>query len=159
MSASQPGTEEIVMVPVPRSQLTAVYKVLANPLGTPMPTMESEESVEVQGQIHGLALWTSSMVKRLEAELSTPAVRTLIGLCAQRAPKPVTFEEAVTRSGVDANLLRGQLGSLTKMTNRLFGTKTWPMTVRYGEAGDAIYSMDEAVAGWWIEASGGSPEG
>jgi hypothetical protein len=154
MSASQPGIEEIVMVPVPRSQLTAVYKVLANPVGTPTPPMESEESVEVHGQIHGPALWTRSMMKRLEAELHIPAVRTLIGLCAQRAPKPVTFEEAIAASKVDANLLRGQLGSLTKMTNRLFGTKVWPMTVRYGEAGDAIYSMDETVAGWWIEVTG-----
>ncbi len=151
MSATHAEMEEIVMVPVPRSHLTEVYKVLANPLGSSAPATEVEGSVEVQGQ----GSWNRSMVERLEAELATPAVRTLIGLTAQRAPKSVSFGEAVAVGGEDANLLRGQLGSLTKMCKRLFGTKIWPMSVRYGEAGEAVYSMDRTIAGWWIEATGG----
>ena len=54
--------------------------------------------------------------------------------------------------GAETRLLRAHVGSLTKTTNRLFGKRTWPMSVRYGDAGDAIYSMIPNVAEWWIEA-------
>lgn len=147
-------TDEIVMVPVPRSRLGAVYSVLASP---PMDTTPeaSEETIEVNGQ----GPWTAVMMRQLDADLDIPAIRALINLVAERAPKPLTFEEAVHATGVEAKLLRAQVGSLTKATKRLFGARTWPMSVRYGEAGEAIYSMDPRVAGWWCSAAGGQPTG
>jgi hypothetical protein len=39
------------------------------------------------------------MVRRLEADLDIPAVRTLITLIAQRAPAPLTFQEAAEATG------------------------------------------------------------
>jgi hypothetical protein len=142
-------SDEIVMVPVPKSQLRAVYKVLAEPAEQASPA-RAEETIEV----HGQGPWTASMVGRLAADLEIPAVRALITLVAQRAPSPLTFEEAVGATGAEARLLRAQVGSLTKTAKRLFGVRTWPMSVRYGEAGDAIYSMVPRVAEWWIEAVG-----
>jgi hypothetical protein len=141
-------SDEIVMVPVPRSQLRAVYKVLAEPATEHKALARMEETIEVQGQ----GPWTASMISRLDAELEIPAVRTLITLIAKRAPMPLTFKEAVEATGAEARLLRAQVGSLTKTTKRLFERATWPMSVRYGEAGDAIYSMVPRVAEWWIEA-------
>src|SRR5271157_1231770 len=126
-------SDEIVMVPVPRSQLNAVYRVLANPAGRQDEPATLEETV----LIHGQGPWTESMVSKLEADLEIPAVRGLITLIAERAPKPLTFEEAVGELRVEAKLLRAQIGSLTKTAKRLFGARTWPMSVRYGEAGDA----------------------
>lgn len=143
-------SDEIFMVPVPKSQLRAVYKVLAN-LATEQGAASGQaETIEVQGQ----GPWTAAMVSQLEADLEIPAVRALITLDAERAPKPLTFAEAVKATGVEAKLLRAQLGSLTKTTKRLFGRPIWPMSVRYGEAGDATYSMAPRVAEWWIEAAG-----
>lgn len=143
-------SDEIVMVPVPKSQLRAVYKVLADPATEHKALARVEETIEVQGQ----GPWTASMIIRLEADLETPAVRTLITLIAKRAPMPLTFKEAAKATGAEARLLRAQVGSLTKTTKRLFGRATWPMSVRHGEAGDAIYSMVPRVAEWWTEAIG-----
>ncbi|HTS97428.1 MAG TPA: hypothetical protein VMI33_12475 [Streptosporangiaceae bacterium] len=151
MSIHQDG-DEIFMVPVPKSQLTAVYRVLADPVTEHKALARAEETIEVPGQ----GAWTASMVRHLEADLKIPAVRTLITLVAQRAPAPMTFQEAVEATGTEVRLLRAQVGSLTKTTKRLFGPATWPMSVRYGEAGDAIYSMLPTVAEWWIEATGRS---
>ena len=148
MSIYQDG-DEIFMVPVPKSQLKAVYSVLADPATEQAVRAQAEEAIEVQGQ----GRWTASGVSRLEADLEIPAVRALITLVAQRAPMPLTFQEAVGATGAEARLLRAQVGSLTKTTKRLFGRPTWPMSVRYGEAGEAIYSMVPRVAEWWIEAT------
>ncbi len=142
-------SDEIFMVPVPKSQLRAVYKVLAGPVTEHGALAQAEEAIEVQGQ----GAWTASMVRQLEADLEIPSVRALITLLAQRAPAPMTFQEAVEATGTEVRLLRAQVGSLTKTTKRLFGPPTWPMSVRYGEAGDAIYSMLPRVAEWWIEAT------
>jgi hypothetical protein len=138
------------MVPVPKSQLRAVYQVLADPATAQKALARAEETIDVQGQ----GPWTPSMISRLEADLQIPAVRTLITLLAKRAPKPLTFKEAAEATGAEARLLRAQVGSLTKTAKRLFGHPTWPMSVRHGEAGDAIYSMVPRVAEWWIEAIG-----
>jgi hypothetical protein len=149
--SSERDSDEIVMVPVPRSQLAAVYRALAAIPGQVTAT-GTDESVDV----HGQGPWTSLMVHRLEAELETPAIRQLLTLVAARAPKSLTFEEAVESTGVETRLLRAQVGTLTKTTRRLFGNRTWPMSVRYGEAGEAFYSMDPKVASWWLEATKGS---
>lgn len=148
--STYPDSDEIVMVPVPKSQLRAVYQVLADPAAGQKALARVEETIEVQGQ----GPWTWSMISRLEADLEIPAVRTLITLVAKRAPMPLTFKEAVEATGAEARLLRAQVGSLTKTAKRLFGHATWPMSVRYGEAGDAIYSMVPRVAEWWTEAIG-----
>jgi hypothetical protein len=142
--------DEIFMVPVPRSQLRAVYGVLAGPPAEQGALARVEETIEVQGQ----GPWTASMAGRLEADLEIPAIRALITLLAQRAPMPLTFQEAVEATGEETKLLRAQVGSLTKTTKRLFGSPTWPMSVRYGEAGEAVYSMVPRIAEWWIEAIG-----
>jgi len=141
--------DEIFMVPVPKSQLRAVYRVLADPVTENTALARAEETIEVQGQ----GAWTASMVRQLAADLEIPAVRALITLVAQQAPAPITFQEAVEATGTEVRLLRAQVGALTKTTKRLFGLPTWPMSVRYGEAGDAIYSMLPRIAEWWIEAT------
>ena len=143
-------SDEIFMVPVPKSHLRAVYRVLADPVPEQAAPADLEETIEVQGQ----GPWTASEISRLEADLEIPALRKLLTLLAQRAPMPLTFQEAVEATGAEARLLRAQLGSLTKTTKRLFGHPAWPMSARYGEAGEAIYSMIPRVAEWWIEAVG-----
>lgn len=138
--------DEIIMVPVPKSRLQAVYVVL----GSPAAPEEREEAVEVRGQ----GTWTASKVAKLEAGLDIAAIRALLTRLAEQAPEWLTFREAVEAAGIESNSLRAQLGSLSKVSKRLFLKTIWPMQVRYAEGGEAIYSMDPKIAEWWLEAVG-----
>lgn len=152
------GDEDIVMVPVPRSKLGAVYMALGAAYMTPAdPTAARETSAHTPEtvDVYGQGPWTTSQVKHLEMELrAIPAIRALLTRLAEQAPAELTFEEAVTETQTSANLLRARLGSLSKISKRLFGATTWPMSVRYVEGGGAIYSMEPKMAEWWLEAVG-----
>lgn len=156
MSTSQ-DDDDVVMVPVPRSKLGAVYMALgaaytavAHPATEHGSASRAEEAVEVYGQ----GPWTASEVNRLEHELrAVPAIRALLTRLAKQAPREMTFNEAVDETNIASNLLRARLGSLSKISKRLFGVTTWPMSVRYVESGGAIYSMDPKIAEWWLEAA------
>ena len=140
--------DEIVMVPVPKGLLGAVYVTLGNATAAQVVSGQVEETVEVRGQ----GSLTAAMVKRLESALDASALRALITHVAEQSPDEVTFREAVEVAGVESNSLRAQLGSLSKITKRLFGKTIWPMYVRYAVGGEAIYSLDPKVAEWWLEA-------
>jgi hypothetical protein len=142
--------DDIVMVPVPRRLLMTVYAAMANAATGRSALARAEETVEVPGQ----GSLTASMVTRLESELDVPAIRALLTRLAEQAPQSVTFKEAVQAAGIESNVLRAQLGSLSKITKRLFERTIWPMQVRYAEGGEAIYLMDPKVAEWWLEAAG-----
>jgi hypothetical protein len=140
--------EEIIMVPVPKSRLAAVYAAL-NPETTQAVSAQPEETVEYPGQ----PPLTASMVSRLESELGSAAVRGLMDRLAEQAPKSLTFSEAVQVTGVEFAVLRAQLGSLSRISKRLFGDAIWPMEVRQPGGGEVIYSMDPKAAKWWLEAA------
>jgi hypothetical protein len=140
--------DEIVMVPVPKGMLGAVYVALGNATAAQMAPGQVEETVEVRGQ----GSLTAAMVRRLESALDASALRSLITYLAEQSPDEVTFREAVQVAEVESNSLRAQLGSLSKLTKRLFEKAIWPMYVRYAEGGEASYSMDPKIAEWWLEA-------
>ncbi len=155
-------SDEIVMVPVPRSYLGAVYAALGrsmNPTGPgePGPTGDGV-GVSVKG-IRSEGRWTEAKLQRVEGILSPrkfPATRSLLTMAAERAPKPVTFGEAAARAGVPEKRFRGELGALTKVIKRLFdGETSWPVSVHYGDQGEASYSMDPQIAQWWLGACRG----
>lgn len=157
------GNDPIVMVPVPRSQLQAVYKALASPAADDLPRSSSklaeeaadksatisEDRINVQG-----IPWTSSKVKRLEEELTHWIARELVTLVAQRAPRSVSFQEVMEETNNYPSELRGAGAALTKTTKRVFGMKSWPMSYRWNGTGRAVYSMDPKVATWWLDATG-----
>jgi hypothetical protein len=144
------------MVPVPRRHLGPVYAALAESMAPAAEASEAatgdDEAVDVVGQ----GEWTAPMVARLESELTYEATRALLTLAAQRAPRPITFSEAVESAGTTEIQLRAELAALTKITKRVFGKKTWPISYRYGDGGVAIYSMDPVIGEWWINATEGS---
>ena len=140
--------DEIVMVPVPKSQLMIVYAAMVKAATEGAPA-QADEKVEVPGQ----GELSAAMVSRLESELEIPAIKVLITRLAEQAPNSLTFKEAVQAAGVESNVLRAQLGSLSKTSKRLFKVTIWPMAVRYAEGGEAIYSMDPKIAEWWLEAA------
>jgi len=148
--------DEIVMVPVPRSLLMKVYAAMGDAATAPGALARVEETVEVAGQ----GAWTASMIRRLESALQhprNPALGTFITRLAEQAPRTLTFQDAVQAMGIKGNVLRAQLGSLSKVSKRLFEKIIWPMTAEYGEGGEAIYSMDPKIAEWWLEAADRRP--
>lgn len=157
------SADEIVMVPVPRRHLPAVYAALGismNPLGEPgsgVPAGDGVEVVVVRGARKS-GRWTEAMVRALEAELDydrSASTRTLLMMAAERAPRQVNFSEVARAAGVEDNKLRGELGALTKAIGRLFeGETSWPVAVRYTDAGETFYSMEPRLAEWWTNANG-----
>jgi hypothetical protein len=153
--------DDLVMVSVPRSKLGAVYialgaayAALADPTVEQAPPVRAEETVEVYGQ----GPWTAPEVSRLEHELKgLPDISALLTRLAEQAPDELTFNEAADATDVEPRLLKARLGSLSKITKRLFGVTCWPMSVRYVEGGGAIYSMDPKIAEWWLAATGQTP--
>jgi hypothetical protein len=151
--------EDLVMVPVPRRVLGAVYATIAAGLnaekaspdaekGSPAPPPSGSTAGE-EVMVTGQGPWTAEMVARLERDLRHPALRNMMTLVADRAPKWVTFEEAIQASGGTRYQLRAQLGTLTKAGQKLFGRPTWPMEWRAGEGELVEYSMEGQVAEWW----------
>jgi hypothetical protein len=150
-SGNSQEADEIVLVPVPRRQLAAVYAALADAMGSQPPkanaeTAESDERVVVRGQ----GEWYMSKLETLDGQLGRlPNIRALIDLTAEKAPKGVSFRDAAEATGTPTNQLRAQVGALTKLSIKLFDARTWPMSVDFQAGGEAVYSMDPRVAEWW----------
>ena len=132
-----------------RPWIAATSKNPANPFAKQNAGEVAEERVEVPGQ----GTLTALMVGKLESEVDIPAVRALLTHLAEQAPASLTFKEAVQVTRIESNALRAQLGSLSKISKRLFGYAIWPMHVRYVDSGEAVYSMDPKIAAWWLEAA------
>jgi hypothetical protein len=142
--------EGLVLVPVPVQYLRAVYKLLAEMMDAPSDEPDEEGIVvdDVQGR------WTRSMVVTLHGRLHLDGVRAMLDALAKFAPEEAAMLAGAELAGVTPHQLRAQMGALSKLTKKLFKKTTWPMSVRYNEAGQAFYSMPVGIAAWWIEAGG-----
>jgi len=147
---------EIVMVPVRADRLEEVYRLLGSPPGSlpSAPSSGTAASIDVPGQ----GFWTAEMVAKLKRTLRLAAVAGLLDAVAAAAPNEVGMQDFVRSSGVESNRLRAQLGALTKHVARTFNAKVWPMSVRYGEGGQAFYAMDPTIARWWLGEPTEQPE-
>jgi hypothetical protein len=149
--------EDVVLVPVPKSKLGVVYEALARSMGESVIAGSSPVAVQASGavavQVPGQGKWTEAMVDRLEIDFGYKATRMLFTMMAERAPRSVSFTEAVTEVGVERNKLRGELAALSKITKRLFGEKTWPCSWKTSETGEIVYWMEPEVAKWWLRAA------
>jgi hypothetical protein len=152
---TSPDPGDVVLVPVPRKYLGAVYAALGTVMASddvePAPASEAVPADEVLvDQRNGS--WTEAMVRRLHANLVVyPAAKALLDLCALRAPDEVTLAQVAEECDIKATQVRAELGAMTKMVKRMFGRKTWPVSVRWS-GGVANYSMKPKVAEWWATA-------
>jgi hypothetical protein len=150
MTAS-PDSGDVVLVPVPRAHLGAVYAALAAAMAddqAPTHTRRAPAAQEVLVDERN-GTWTEAMVHRLQANLEYPAARAVLDLCSERAPEEVTLQDVVERAGVKDTQIRAQLGAMTKLCKRLFQRNTWPISVRWTGTGRANYSMRPEIAAWW----------
>ena len=146
---------DIVMVPVPRQHLEAVYGFLAGRTSSEGPTSPPEQGVEVEGQYS----WTREMLLKLKTNLHLQDARTLLDAVAAASPEEVSMRDVAADNEIDPLKLRAQMGALTKLAKKLFSEPIWPVAVRYGDeagtetkpgaTGLAYYRMPMEVAEWW----------
>jgi hypothetical protein len=150
--------DPIVMVPVPRSQLRAVYRALSEPATEQLQpakqqglAVQSEELVEASRQG-----WTASTISQYEADLTHPFARELATYVAKQAPRSVTIRQVRQAFGKGAKIA-GANSVLTKTAKRLFGNPS-PLSSRQDGTAGTTYSMDLQIAKWWIEATSANPD-
>lgn len=137
-----------------KDQAASVHVLLAQGKAPAMAASVSalfEETAEVEGN----GLWTRAMVERLSEALASPVVRVALDTIAADAPDVVPYSKILEATGADRHVLRAELGSLTRLTDRLFNRPVWPMTKRqrmHGLPGMG-YRMPRTVAAWWSAAS------
>ena len=141
--------DSIVMVPVPTQHLEAVYALLAGRMGASPPVgRDPLPVVEVMGQ----GAWNEEMVSPLKRALShLPAALQLLDAAAQASPDEVSMQEVADKAGFQRNKVRAQMGALSKVSVKLFGRRTWPLSIRYDELGRAFYAMPREIATWWTQ--------
>jgi hypothetical protein len=137
---------EFVPVYVQREYLPDVYALLAERMTAKGKSADEVSDVEGQGP------WEQAMVRRLHSTVRLEGLIAVLDTCAQSPDTDVAMLEVAASIGMASKQLAAQMGSLSKDTKRLFGRITWPISVRYQDGGQAIYSMNRTVAEWWLSA-------
>lgn len=130
----------IVYVPVPESQLKAVYRLLA------------EETPAVASPTGSDPFWTEEKIARLRRQVTNPVIRTALDLCASKPDTMVSIREIETASGRETPTVRAALAGLTMFLKSRFGAEDWhdwPFVASNPTGSEAMYRMTPVVAAWW----------
>ena len=134
---------QVQTVSVPRRLVEELASYLTSATG-------SEEVYEVSGN---QGQWTRSMIEQLHAQLRVyPGAVALLDEAAEHPDEDVTYSAVVARAGMNAQQVRNELAAMTKLTHRLFGRRTWPLTTRQASS-EMHYRMPRTTAAWWRSAS------
>jgi hypothetical protein len=135
---------ELALVPVPRKYLPDVYALLGERMAANVESSGEVSYIEGQGP------WQLTMIIRLRSNIRLQGIIAVLDACALSPNTDVPMLEVATSIGMPSKQLAAQMGSLSKVTKKLFGHITWPISVRYQDGGQAIYSMNETIAAWWL---------
>jgi hypothetical protein len=140
--------DELALVPVPRKLLPDVYALLS----ARMTAAEAEPRGHIS-EVEGQGPWEEPMVRRLQSQLRLKGLLAVLDACARAPGTDVAMLDVASAIDMPPKQLAAQMGSLSKLTKKLFdGRITWPVSVRYQDGGQAIYSMNKTVAGWWLRS-------
>lgn len=152
------GPDEVVMVPVPARLLPDVYRLLSELAHSVAPAEASSAREIVAGgeavivdQAQGR--WTREMIDELWAEIAGSGLEAVLNAIARESPQWLAFSDLVETTEIDRGGLRAELANLSKVVKRLFGRRTWPMSVRAGmvKINEMSYRMPERIAEWWLD--------
>lgn len=100
--------------------------------------------------------WTAAMLEQFRREIYPyPAAVELLQFAAENAGTEINFRDFLQRTSWSDPQVRSELGSISKVARKLFGTKVWPVRTRQGSDGVMRYFMPEGIAEWWLR--GGAP--
>lgn len=154
MRADEPFGD-FVMVPVPKALVPVVYEMLASHMHLSSPYFDDSSGLPGPKVLvdRSQGRWTQQMVDDLRAEVAGTAIEGVLAYIAEGAPRWVPFSDLCEQSGIPRERLRAELATLSKIVKRLFGRRTWPMSVRSGMVNDEMaYRMPHPVARWWLAA-------
>jgi hypothetical protein len=141
--------DDIVMVPVPRSALGAVYRALGDFLGRPASLVELV-------QVANNGEWSEADVRQVCLALtSLPAQKTFRCVAAAHG-KLVTYEAMANSAGLAVDELRTQLAWFSKRCKRVRGANEWPIELVRDpgkpKGQHCSYRMPPRIAEWWLAA-------
>lgn len=140
---------DIVMVPVPRSALPAVYRALADAL------QPSATPVE-RGAVVNNADWSEQQVRQLCFALTTDQAQKAFGCVAAGRGRLITYEAMAQAAGLHIDELRTQLAWFSKRCKQVRGVTEWPIEVvrdtRKPKGQRFSYRMNPRIAEWWLAA-------
>ena len=109
---------------------------------------------DIRGQV-----WTGDMLQQLAASEMSNVMQTVLDFLAERSPSVVGYQELLRATQLEEHplRLRAELAAFTKLTQRLFSFKIWPMDARQGLGRGATtmaYLMPKEIADVWKKHSG-----
>jgi hypothetical protein len=94
--------------------------------------------------------WTATMLEQLRREIYLyPAAVGLLQYAAEHPGVEVTYRDFLQQSSWTDTQIRSELGAVSKVSRKLFGSKVWPLRTRQGKDGVMRYFMPEPIAEWW----------
>lgn len=99
--------------------------------------------------------WTRARVEQIRADVETNiALKAMFDLLSDRPDQWVTYSEVLEATGNTDSEMRSDLRSLSRLTTKLFGTKSWPFEAAQGPLAasgrwEMTYRMDPVVTAWW----------
>lgn len=151
--------EEIVLVPVPRRALPAVYSALARELGseeTASITAPQAASPKISSPEPGTreakrAWWTDERLTRLQGDLDRfPGVAAVLKLTAAQPDQPISIRDVEREAKLKQRQIAAQLAAFTKYCKSTFARAEWPFEAKW-LPGDtrASYVMGQEIADRW----------
>lgn len=149
--ADDPQDSDLVPVMVPRRHLQKAYTYIGQ--------LMVEELLEEHGSTPISAFlidadqgtWTEDEVDALVVKISGTTLGKIVWQIVEAAPSWITYGEVVEQSGFEKNMVRAQLGSLTKYCREITGRKSWPFTAEW-RGSEMAYRMRSDVAEAWMQS-------
>jgi hypothetical protein len=152
MSLSYDSSEEIINFPVPKRFLPLVIQCLAKAMEEPSTATSAEPPKP------GIDWTNPENMRKLRKGLESLTIGlVLMDLTSRRPDQEVAFDAIWKAAGfATGQQARSSLGAFTKVIKRDFKVSRddarWPVSIRYGMDGVAIYQMDAEVAKAWNES-------
>ena len=142
---------DVVLVPVPKHLLGAVYLLLGREMESQSNRLRVDAFPDRPAQRECAdTTWTEEELRRLKGLITTAVPRAVLDRVSEKVGSRVSFDEACRLAERTPIQGRGELSGFTKLVSKHFPGKPWPFEVAWLPGGRAEYlCQSECVARWW----------
>jgi hypothetical protein len=147
--------EELVMVPVPRSLLSSVYRLLAREMNpTEAPEGPSTDGNAATRDRSPAPLYSEDDFQRLKRLPLSEPVRLLLDTVSKDPNQRISFEEFCQLTGRTRGQGRADLAGFTKLIGKQFGLNRWPIDAIWDASAEhyVYQALSPEAAVWWNSA-------
>jgi len=118
-----------------------------------LAVMDSE-GIAVPGQ----GTWTRARLEQIRRDVeSNSGLKTMFELLSRCPQDWMTYSQVLDATGKTDRDMRSDLRSLSRLTTKLLGAKSWPFEASQGPRAasgrwEMTYRMDPVIADWWESA-------